>query len=301
MGRQIHCPHPHPYGDRLSATVFIGLPVYNGERFISHALKSLQAQTHTRWKLLISDNGSTDRTEEICRTLAKTEERITYYRQPTNLGAPANFDYVLSKAGGKYFMWAAADDEWEPDFLNACATQLADRPEAGFAFTDMVNIDSRGETIRSYSPFSRFSRGSRRRNVRTYLRDYEVMGKANLIYSLFRRDFLQETWPKLHSIWHDPLAAEAGGDMGCMLGLIARRPAAITSRVLFRKRLITDRDGEPQYHEQEGGLTSCLPPSLYPTHCRYMLEATVGTEWARRTRFETTKRRWQLKLYRAPT
>ena len=97
--------------------VSIGMPVYNGEKFIREALDSLLAQTFTDFELIISDNASTDGTEAICRKYVERDSRIRYVRQTINRGGTANFLFVLSKARGEYFMWAAADDQWSPNWI----------------------------------------------------------------------------------------------------------------------------------------------------------------------------------------
>ncbi len=104
---------------RAAPLVSIGMPVYNGERTLSAALASLVAQTHRDFELVISDNSSTDATPSICQSFAATDPRIRYVRQVRNIGAPANFRYVLDQCQGRYFMWAAADDWRSADFL-AC-------------------------------------------------------------------------------------------------------------------------------------------------------------------------------------
>ena len=97
--------------------VSIGMPVYNGEPFIRKAIDSLINQTFKDFELIISDNSSTDCTEEICRQYAEQDIRIRYVRQSQNIGATANFEFVLDEALGKYFMWAAADDVRSHDFI----------------------------------------------------------------------------------------------------------------------------------------------------------------------------------------
>ena len=93
--------------------VSIGMPVYNGERFIRQALDSLLAQDCENFELIISDNASADGTQEICLEYAAQDGRIRYYRNENNLGALANFNRVLGLAQGPYFMWAAHDDVWD--------------------------------------------------------------------------------------------------------------------------------------------------------------------------------------------
>ncbi|MHB1620727.1 MAG: glycosyltransferase family 2 protein [Sulfuricella sp.] len=118
--------------------VSIGMPVYNGEKFIFEALDSLIAQTFTDFELIISDNASTDGTEAICREYAARDPRIRYVRQSENRGPVANFQFVLDEAAGKYFMWAAADDEWSPTFVSECCTVLENDSSIGFVVTKAI-------------------------------------------------------------------------------------------------------------------------------------------------------------------
>lgn len=98
-------------------TVAIGLPVYNGEKTLKAALDSLLAQSFIDTEIIISDNASTDGTAAICKDYAARDQRIRYIRQDSNLGAAANFKFVLDEARSPYFMWAACDDIRSPDFV----------------------------------------------------------------------------------------------------------------------------------------------------------------------------------------
>ena len=109
--------------------VSIGMPVYNGEKSLGSALDSLLAQTVGDFELIISDNASTDQTESLCRAYAERDRRIRYFRQPINLGAEANFSYVLDRSACEYFMWAAADDVRSPDFIALNLTFLESHPD----------------------------------------------------------------------------------------------------------------------------------------------------------------------------
>ena len=71
--------------------VSIGLPVYNGERFLTQALEALLSQTFTDFEIVISDNNSVDGTQAICERYAARHERISYIRQAANLGAAHNY------------------------------------------------------------------------------------------------------------------------------------------------------------------------------------------------------------------
>src|SRR6266404_4553072 len=65
--------------------VAIGLPVYNGDNYLAVAIDSILAQSYGDFDFLISDNASTDGTEEICQAYAQRDRRIRYIRQPKNV------------------------------------------------------------------------------------------------------------------------------------------------------------------------------------------------------------------------
>src|SRR5262249_24564496 len=99
--------------------VTVGMPVYNGEATVAIAIESILGQTCPVIRLVISDNASTDATGAICRAFAGRDSRISYVRQAANIGADANFDFVLQQADSGYLMWVAADDTRSPDFIEA--------------------------------------------------------------------------------------------------------------------------------------------------------------------------------------
>jgi glycosyltransferase involved in cell wall biosynthesis len=109
-------------------TLSIGLPVYNGGADIAAALATLRAQDFTDFELILADNASTDSTEATCRAAAAADPRIRYIRHPENRGAEANFAFVLAQARAPLFMWAAADDQWSPDFAARCIGFLKANP-----------------------------------------------------------------------------------------------------------------------------------------------------------------------------
>jgi len=113
-----------------SPHVFIGLPVYNGARFLVQAVDSLLAQSYRNFTLLISDNASGDETQALCQRYAASDERIRYIRQPINIGAPANWNFVANQAEGKYFKWATANDECAPGMIEECVEALEADPSA---------------------------------------------------------------------------------------------------------------------------------------------------------------------------
>jgi glycosyltransferase involved in cell wall biosynthesis len=97
--------------------VVIGLPVYNEEKNLNKVLKNIIKQKCIEKKVIISDNNSTDKTEEICKKYIKKYNYIKYYRQKKKIDQFKNFNFVLQKAKSKYFIWQAADDLRSKNFL----------------------------------------------------------------------------------------------------------------------------------------------------------------------------------------
>jgi len=100
-----------------SLKISIGLPVYNGEKFIHKRIESILSQTLHNFELIISDNASTDKTSLICKEFASKDNRIRYFIQERNMEMVWNFNFVLDKAKCDYFVWAGVDDVWLPEFL----------------------------------------------------------------------------------------------------------------------------------------------------------------------------------------
>jgi glycosyltransferase involved in cell wall biosynthesis len=124
--------------------VGLGMPVYNAERYIEDALDSLMAQTFEDFEIVISDNASTDRTEEICRTYAGKDDRIRYVRYRDNYGMVDNFNSVFRLSRGEYFKWCASDDVCAPDYLRRAVEVLDADPAIVLAFPLVVRIDGEG-------------------------------------------------------------------------------------------------------------------------------------------------------------
>lgn len=173
--------------------VSIGMPVYNGAKYIESAIDSILAQTYTDFELIISDNASTDATEEICRRYAAADPRIRYSRNPTNLGAAPNYNRVIHLARGRYFRHAAHDDILAPTNIERCVEILDRNPDVVLVYPQMVMIDADGKQIdtREHSlelgdakPSARFARYS-------VLCDEGSM--CDPVFGLFRTSALRQT------------------------------------------------------------------------------------------------------------
>jgi glycosyltransferase involved in cell wall biosynthesis len=127
--------------------ISVGLPVHNGESFVARTLSSLLAQSLGDFELIISDNASTDRTAEICQDFAGRDARIRYFRQPRNVGAPANWNFVARQARGQFFKWSSASDICVPEFLESCVRPLLARDDLVLCFGRTAYIDENGDAV----------------------------------------------------------------------------------------------------------------------------------------------------------
>ena len=151
-----------------SPKVSLGMPVYNGEKYLGETFDAILAQTFTDFELIISDNASTDATQKICEDYALSDSRIKYIKQAKNLGAAANYNFVFSQATGEYFKWCPHDDILAENFLEECVAVLDKHPRVVGAMPNACFIDGEGQKIKdvrlpivrkAHSPAKRFTRG----------------------------------------------------------------------------------------------------------------------------------------------
>jgi glycosyltransferase involved in cell wall biosynthesis len=175
---------PHP------PRVSIGLPVYNGERYIGETLDSLLAQTFRDFELIICDNASQDRTDQICRSYANTDTRVRYVRNATNLGAPRNYRRAFELSSGEYFRWANCDDLFSPESLARCVEVLDEQPSVVLTYPKTKLIDERGQVIREYDDGLHLQSG---RAIDRFKQVFTNLGLVNVIYGLIRATILRRT------------------------------------------------------------------------------------------------------------
>ena len=170
----------------------VGLPVYNGQRYLAEALDALLGQSFTDFELIISDNASTDGTEEICRRYAAKDPRIRYIRQPRNIGLGPNHNFVLGEARGEYFKWAAHDDLYGRDLLARCVAALDEHPDVVLSHADMAIIDETGTVVRRFD----YTLATDSMDVRERFRSLVVTDGADDEYGVIRTHVLRSIRPK---------------------------------------------------------------------------------------------------------
>ena len=214
------------------ALVSVGMPVYNGERFLRQALDSLLAQDYGNLELIISDNGSEDATQAICEGYAAKDRRVRYYRSEVNYGHVANFTRVLTLARGEYFMWAACDDLWEPSFVQTCVENLEETPGVSLAFSGFNNIDENGVALKEYPQVQELASRDILQRLQNYILQEEPLGKANLVYGVMRTNAIKAGGYRPWGL------GSWGTDMLIVFGVLATGDLAVAREVLFHKRLL---------------------------------------------------------------
>lgn len=173
--------------------VSIGLPVYNGARYLRSSLESLVTQDYADFEIIISDNASDDETEAICREYAGRDARIRYSRAEQNMGPVWNAVRVYELARGEYFLLAAHDDLRHPQYLSRCVAELERNPRALFCCTGVRLIDEEDRDIsaifpyRSYPPIgaTRYERLSALVRSTSWLHVYSLVRTAALTQTVF--------------------------------------------------------------------------------------------------------------------
>lgn len=182
--------------------VSIGLPVRNAGARVAEVVASVLAQDYARWELVISDNASNDNTEEVCRELAKSDDRIVYHRQPENVGILNNFISAIQMAHGTYYRWIGDDDRLEPNYVSQCLKAFESDERlllvtTGISYTGPDGVtDSaiyRGTALSSEDPVDRLSEILRLLNEGHLLIDplYGMMRRTP-VAAIPRRNMVQE-------------------------------------------------------------------------------------------------------------
>jgi glycosyltransferase involved in cell wall biosynthesis len=172
--------------------VSIGMPVYNEEQFIELAIESILNQDYKNFELIISDNGSTDKTKSICLEYSKKDMRIRFYSHNITTDSTTNFNYVASLARGDFFMWASGHDTRDPTFISRCLAMFEKSNLVVLCYSDAIWIDLNGQNIGTeHSDIDTLGMDRIKRLHKVFWN----LGYAYPIYGLFRKEALDKILP----------------------------------------------------------------------------------------------------------
>jgi glycosyltransferase involved in cell wall biosynthesis len=128
--------------------VSIIIPLYNAEQYIGETIRSVLGQTYKNFEIIVVNDGSTDKSEEVVKAIAKSDGRITLLTIPNSARPSVPRNYGISKARGQFIAFLDADDIWMRDKLENQIGVLVDDESIGL-------ISSRAEQFGTTSFFSK--------------------------------------------------------------------------------------------------------------------------------------------------
>jgi len=173
--------------------VSVGIPVYNGEKYLSEAIDSVLSQTYSDFEIVIADNASTDATPDICKSFADKDDRIRYVRNAENLGASPNYRRVFELARGEYFCWMPADEAMLSQYLEKLSAVLDQEPDVVLAFPHyLIRTDSDDPRPHPASRDTDLRHPTARERIRKMFRE-RIVGPNWPIFGLYRKSVLAQT------------------------------------------------------------------------------------------------------------
>ena len=130
-----------------NALVSICLPTYNRGAQLRDNLETVLGQDYSPLEIIISDNASTDDTEQVCKAIAEADPRVRYFRQPKNIGVHGNHNFCIDQARGELLCFLHDHDERDTGIVSAYAEFLERHPEVGVVCSDWELIDEAGRVI----------------------------------------------------------------------------------------------------------------------------------------------------------
>lgn len=256
----------------LLPMVSVGVPVYNEAKFLRSSLEALVTQDYENIEIIISDNGSTDETPDICREFADKYPFVSFHRFKENSGAANNFNHVFNCSSGKYFMWAAGHDRWSSNYIGKCVDELEGHSSAAIAFGSCCWIDEVSEPYNKYSGFSD-TKGL------VLLARYMtvIWGNMHPILGLIRSSFLAK----------DPMLPVVGADLIMLTDLVIKgdflhASGAVWNRREFREELTYEQKLK-RYQSKEYFLTKKKIDKVFPL--MLLPFRLISVVWHARLRF----------------
>lgn len=249
--------------------VAIGLPVFNGENFLEEAIESILAQSCGDFRLIVSDNCSTDATEDICRHYERLDDRIDYHRQAENIGAAPNYNFVFRLSSAEYFKWAAHDDVLEPNFLRETVSLLNSSPGAVIAHGRSIEIDGAGRIKGDFDKHPVLAGDSPARRLWSVL----WAGYFTEVFGLMRTEAISRT--RLHGSF-------PGSDRTFMAEMLMLGNVVYSPEVIFRRRTHPDAFVHAVLWKSVAAQQSWFDPSVNTNLPRfaidiYQFRRAVGT------------------------
>lgn len=172
-----------------------GLPAYNHASRLPEALESLLMQTHPGLRIIISDDGSTDETQQIVADYAKDDPRIVWAPTPQRMGYIGNARRCFQLARemfpeAEFFAWASDHDIWHPAFLERSIEVFDDNPTAVLVCPRSFRMEADGTIAKSL--LVDLNTVGVEPKMRRFRKTFWGISAGNMVYGLFRSDALEK-------------------------------------------------------------------------------------------------------------
>ncbi len=137
----------------MTPSVSIILPTYNRENFLVEAFDAICQQEHTDWELVVVDDGSTDKTQDLVKEWQQKKPQTIRYAHQENAGAYAARNHGLDLVSGDLIAFYDSDDLWTPEHLSGCVQALKENKEIDWVMGYATRIDASTHKIIDHNTF----------------------------------------------------------------------------------------------------------------------------------------------------
>jgi len=164
------------------------IPIYNEEKYILETLLSLIEQTYRNFLCVLSDNNSSDKSEEICNKIVAKDKRFIYFKHDVNLGITKNVEFLLSKITSEYVMIFAGHDLIEKEFLSKTLNVLKMNDDVSLSFSKSIAIDENSNIIKEKVAIRYDFTGNA---LSRYIHSVKELGECTIFQGIFRAKVLE--------------------------------------------------------------------------------------------------------------
>jgi len=201
------------------------MPTFNSIDRIQYSIASILNQTYQNIQVNISVNKSEDGTEEFLEELYKNNPRVTIIRNDKFLSFNDNFTRVLESCIDDYFMWASDDDYWDPNFIEIGMRAMQENVDYFFPKFVTGKVSKIKGEKKSCGIFQFLEGEIPAERMLNFVNLHHLSHKCNIVYSLFKTEFLREQVNK-QDISDD-------GVLGALISFYGR--AIVSEETLFYK------------------------------------------------------------------
>lgn len=177
--------------NQVDPLVTVGIPTYNRATMLERVGRALMGCSYKNLEIIISDNASSDGTQSVCKKWAASDNRVKYFRHAENVGPNKNFEFARGQATGKYFLWNADDDYFDPDYIRTCVDELERDPSLVLA-SGIGAFYLGGHTLTGYGNVINCDSNIPLLRVLKYL---WLVADNSIFYGVYRTDRIKECRP----------------------------------------------------------------------------------------------------------